>query len=128
MAMAELLGRALRTALFFMSALLAAWAFVPEGRTVAAGLLLGTAASVVNAFLLRRRVELIGRMAAEGRARRTGLGLGARLATVLLAVLVAHRFPDWFAMPAVIAGCFFVQIAIFFAAIAQHKSRSGGKG
>jgi ATP synthase protein I len=111
-----------------MSALLAAWAFVPEGRTVAAGLLLGTAASVVNAFLLRRRVELIGRMAAEGRARRTGPGLGARLATVLLAVLVAHRFPDWFALPAVIAGCFFVQIAIFFAAIAQHKSRSGGKG
>ena len=64
--MAELLGRALRTALFFMSALLGAWALVPEGRTVAAGLLLGTAASVVNAFLLRRRVELIGRMAAEG--------------------------------------------------------------
>jgi len=126
--MAELLGRALRTALFFMSALLAAWAFVPEGRTVAAGLLLGTAASVVNAFLLRRRVELIGRMAAEGRARRTGPGLGARLATVLLAVLVAHRFPHWFALPAVIAGCFFVQIAIFFAAIAQHNSRSGGKG
>jgi len=126
--MAELLGRALRTALFFMSALLAAWAFVPEGRTVAAGLLLGTVASVVNAFLLRRRVEQIGRMAAEGRARRAGSGLGARVATVLLAVLVAHRYPDWFSMPAVIAGCFFVQIAIFFAAIAQHNSRSGGKG
>jgi len=126
--MDELLRRALRSALFFMSALLAAWAFVPEGRTVAAGLAMGTAASVVNAFLLRRRVELIGRMAAEGRARRVGLGIGARIATVLLAVLVALRFPDWFAMPAVIAGCFFVQIAIFFTAIAQHNSRTGGKG
>jgi len=126
--MAELLGRALRTALYFMSALLAVWAVVPEGRTVAAGLAMGTAASVMNAFLLRRRVELIGRMAAGGRTSRAGLGLGARIATVLLAVLIAHRFPEWFSMPAVIAGCFFVQIAIFFAAIAQHISRSGGKG
>ena len=126
--MVELLNRAVRTALFFMSALMLAWAFVPEGRTVAAGLALGTAASVVNAMLLRRRVETLAKLAADGVERKSGLGLGARIATVLLAGMIAYRYPDVFALPATLATCFFVQIAVLFAAIAQNNHRSDGKG
>jgi len=126
--MAELLNRAVRSALFFMSAAMLAWLFVPEGRTVAAGLALGTAASVANALLLRRRVEMLGRLIAEQGARKSGLGLGARIAVVLLAAMLALRFPDLFALPATLASCFFVQIAVFFTAIAQNNHRSDGKG
>ncbi|HZG58613.1 ATP synthase subunit I [Paenibacillus sp.] len=126
--MVDLINRAVRTALFFMSALLLAWAVVPEGRAVAAGLALGVAASVVNALLLRRRVEALAKLAAEGRAGRAGLGMGPRIATVLLAAMIAYRYPDVFALPATLAACFFVQIAVFFTAIAQNNHRSDGKG
>jgi ATP synthase protein I len=126
--MVEILNRAVRSALLFMSALLALWAFMPEGRTVAAGLMLGTAASIMNAFLLRRRIEFIGKTIAEQGARKVSLGMAGRLATVLLAVMTAYRFPEHFALPATLASCFFVQIAVFLTAIAQNKKRFDGKG
>jgi len=126
--MAELLTRAVRTALFFMSALLVAYAIVPEGKTVAAGLLLGTAASVVNALLLRRRVEAVGKLAAELGARKVGLGMGSRMAMVLLAAMIAYRYPEHFSVPAALASCFFVQVVVFFTAVVQNKHRSDGKG
>lgn len=128
MPMDDMLKKAVRAALFFMSALLAAWALVPEGRPVAAGLILGTSASVVNAFLLRRRIEFIGKTAAEHGKRKMTLGLAGRLATVLLAVMTAYRFPELFALPAALASCFFVQLAVFFTAITNNKNGSGGKG
>ena len=126
--MAELLTRAVRAALFFMAALMAAWAFAPEGRTVAAGLALGTSASIVNALLLRRRVEAIGKLAAEGGGGKPGLGMGSRIATVLLVSMIAYRFPEHFALPATLASCFFVQFVVFFTSFVQNKHRSNGKG
>ena len=126
--MAELLHRAVRTALFFMSASLIAWAVVPEGRATAAGLALGAAASVVNGILLARRVESLARSAAEQGARRFGTGFAVRLATVLAVVLIQRRFPEYVSLPAALGACFIVPIAVFFAAIAQNKHRSDGKG
>lgn len=126
--MVEILSRAVRSALLFMSALLALWAFMPEGRTVAAGMMLGTAASIMNAFLLRRRIEFIGKTIVEQGTRKMSLGMAGRLATVLLAVMTAYRFPEHFALPATLASCFFVQIAVFLTAIAQNKKRFDGKG
>jgi len=117
--MNDILNKAIRSALFFMSALLALWAFVPEGRTVAAGLLLGTAASVLNALLLRRRVELVGKKAAE-EGKRIGLGFLSRLAVVLLAVMTSVRFPGQFSTPATLAACFYVQAAVFFVGIVSN--------
>jgi len=126
--MVELLQRAVRTALFFMSASLIAWVFVPEGRTVAAGLALGAAASIANGLLLARRVELLARLAAERGVRKLGAGFGVRIATVLFVALIAHRFPEHVSLPAALGACFIVPIAVFFAAIAQNKHRSDGKG
>jgi len=126
--MAELLQRAVRTALFFMSAALIAWVFVPAGRAVAAGLAIGAAASIVNGILLARRVELLAKAAAEGGGRRLGAGFALRIATVLGVVLIARRFPEHVSLPAALGACFIVPIAVFFAAIAQNKHRSDGKG
>jgi ATP synthase protein I len=111
-----------------MSALLAAWAIVPEGRTVAAGLMLGTAASLFNVFLLRRRVEFIGKTIAEQGQRRIGLGMAGRLATVLFAVMLAYRFPEHLSLPATLASCFFIQFAVLLTMIVRGINRSDGKG
>ncbi|WP_223298905.1 ATP synthase subunit I [Paenibacillus darwinianus] len=113
--------KAIRYAYFFLSALLVAWVLIPEGRPVAAGLILGTTASIVNAFLLRRRIELIGKTAAEHGERKMTLGLAGRLATVLLAVMTAYRFPEHFALPAALASCFLVQISVYFTALTNNN-------
>lgn len=125
--MDDILRRAVRLSLFTMSALLMAWALFPDGRTVAAGLLLGVCGSLVNAFLLRRRVEMIARAALEG-GKRTGLGLASRLAVILLAVMVSHRFPDHFSLPATLAACFYVQFAVFILAAVHNRDVRNGKG
>ncbi|CAG5091397.1 ATP synthase subunit I [Thermobacillus xylanilyticus] len=125
--MNDILRRAVRLSLFTMSALLMAWALYPEGRTVAAGLLLGICGSLVNAFLLRRRVEMIARSALEG-GKRTSLGLASRLAVILLAVMACYRFPEYFSLPATLAACFYVQFAVFFFAAVHNRNVRNGKG
>lgn len=114
--------------MFFMAALAGAWAVVPEGRTVAAGLVLGTLGSLANAYLLRRRVDLIAQAAVENDGRRVGLGMANRLAVILIVVMAAYRFPEHLSMPAAIAGCFYVQFAIFFTAFIHNTARRNGKG
>lgn len=126
--MDNLLRLAVRLALFFMAFCLLVWAFVPPLRTIAAGALLGIAASWVNALLLRRRIEWIGNRAAAGEKSRMGLGLAGRAATVLLAAMTAYRFPDTFHLPAVIAFSFFVQIALFAIMAISGKRDSSRKG
>lgn len=126
--MDELLNRAMRSTLFFVAACLLLWAAVPDYRPIAAGLILGAAASLVNAFLLKRRIELLGQMSMQSGRRPMGLGMASRLATVLLAVLIAMRFSEHFALPAVVAACFYVQFAIFFVGLLRHWKRSNGKG
>ena len=125
--MDDMLRRAVRLTLFTMAALLMAWALFPDGRDVAAGLLLGVCASLVNAFLLRRRVEIITRAALEGR-KRTSLGLAARLAVILLAVMTSWRYPEHFSLPATLAACFYVQFAVFFLAAVHNRDVRNGKG
>ncbi|OUM94921.1 MAG: hypothetical protein A9Z00_11745 [Thermobacillus sp. ZCTH02-B1] len=125
--MDDILRRAVRLSLFTMAALLMAWALFPNGRDVAAGLLLGICASLVNAFLLRGRVQMIVRAALEGRKRRS-LGLAARLAVILLAVMTSWRYPEHFSLPATLAACFYVQFAVFFLAAVHNRDVGNGKG
>lgn len=126
--MDELLRRAVRSSFFFMSALAIVWAAAPNGRMVAAGLILGTCASVLNGYILRRRIERIGSLAAGESGKRTSLGTVSRLASVLLAIMVAMRYPEWFSLPATLAACFYVQAAVFFTAFVQNITRTNGKG
>jgi len=104
--MDEVMKKATRAALLFSACCLLVWAVVPEWRTVAAGLVLGLAASLSNAFLLRRRVDWMGKVVTELGPRKMGLGLAGRLATILLVVMVAKKYPEQFSLPTTLIACF----------------------
>ncbi|MUT65086.1 ATP synthase subunit I [Paenibacillus sp. NEAU-GSW1] len=122
--MDKMMSTAVRTLLLVTAATLVVWAAVPEWRTVTLGLLLGLAASYMNAFLLKRRVELVTFGAAGGTARRMGIGLGSRIATVLLVAMLAYRFPEKFNMPAALAGCMVMPFILLAAAYIHNKRQS----
>lgn len=119
--MNDILKIAMRVTLLFTAVCLFVWAVLPEWRTLSAGVMLGVAASAFNAFLLRRRIELLGNKTLEGGNGKMGMGLAGRLATVLFAVMTAYRFPDTFLLPATLVACFFVQIVAPFAAVYVNK-------
>ncbi|GAB2721550.1 ATP synthase subunit I [Paenibacillus thermoaerophilus] len=119
--MDKILGMTMRAALFMVAACLLVWAFVPEWRQIAGGLILGLAAGVMNALLLKRRVELVGSAAAGAGPRRMGLGLGSRLATVLLASMIAYRYPEKFSLPATLAACMVLPFVVLTAAWFVHR-------
>lgn len=122
--MDKIVMTAVRTLFFLMAASLIVWAFLPEWRTVSLGLLLGLAASYMNAFLLKRRVEMVTRGAAGEGPRKMGLGLGSRIATVLLVAMLAYRFPEKFSMPAALAGCMVMPFILLAAAYIHNKRQS----
>ena len=126
--MDELLSRATRSALFLVVGCIVAWVIVPEGRTVAAGLILGILASMLNALMLKRRIDRLEQVFKEGRPRRVGIGMGARFATVLLAALLALRFPDNFNLPVAVLSSFYVQFAVLVTAFMHNLRNSKGKG
>ncbi|MFD2663407.1 ATP synthase subunit I [Paenibacillus thailandensis] len=114
---------AVRTLLFVIAACLLVWAVLPEWRIVSQGLLLGAAGGSMNAFLLKRRVELVTMSAAGGGSRKMGLGLGSRIATVLLVAIIAYRFPEEFSMPAALAGCMIMPFILLVAAFIHNKQK-----
>ncbi|GGF91914.1 ATP synthase subunit I [Paenibacillus abyssi] len=126
--MDEIIRRATRSALFVVLACLVMRFVVPEGKTVAAGLILGIMASLMNALLLRRRIALIDRVMSEQRPRRISIGMGSRLAMVLLVAIVALRFPEYFDLPSTLIGSFYVQFAILVTAFLHNARHSNGKG
>lgn len=108
-------------------ACLVIWAIIPSWSSIVAGIILGTAASALNALLLRRRIELLGQIAASSNPRRMSLGTLSRLATVLLAVMAATRYPDTFDLVATLIACFYVQAVIFVAMIVSNRRDPSGK-
>jgi ATP synthase protein I len=115
---------AVRALFYAMAVCLIVWAILPEWRTVSLGLLLGLAASSMNAFLLRRRVEMVTLGAAGLGPVRRGLGLGSRIATVLLVAMLAYRFPEKFSMPAALIGCMVMPFILLAAAYIHNKRQS----
>ncbi|QAY67706.1 ATP synthase subunit I [Paenibacillus protaetiae] len=127
--MDKLMKTAVRIALCVAVACLIIWAAVPDLRTVSLGFLLGLAGSLMNAFLLKRRVEFIALRAAGGDTRkRRGIGLSSRIATVLFVAMMAYRFPEKFNMPAALIGSALLPIVILVAASIQNKNLTNGKG
>lgn len=122
--MDNIMKSAVRVLLFLIAACLLVWAFAPAWRTATLGLLLGLAASSMNAFLLKRRVELITHGAAGNGPRKMGLGLGSRIATVLLTAMIAYRFPEKFNMPAALIGCMILPFILLAAAYFHNKRQS----
>ncbi|OBZ10004.1 MULTISPECIES: ATP synthase subunit I [Bacillales] len=122
--MDNIMKTALRTLVYAMAVCLIVWAFLPEWRTVSLGLLVGLAAGSMNAFLLRRRVEMVTLGAAGVGPRKRGLGLGNRIATVLLVAMIAYRFPEDLSMPAALAGCMVMPFVLLVTAFIHNKRQS----
>ncbi|QYR22051.1 ATP synthase subunit I [Paenibacillus sp. sptzw28] len=126
--MNEIFKKAMRSAFYMMSLCVVAWVFFPSLKTIAAGIVLGCAASLFNGMLLLRRVEFIGQAVAGTGVRKMGLGLAGRLSTVLLVVMIAHKFPGHLDVAATLSSAFYVQIAAFLITAVTYSKRYRGKG
>ncbi|MBD2845895.1 ATP synthase subunit I [Paenibacillus sp. IB182496] len=118
----------MRSTLWLATVCIVLWIFVPQGKPVAAGIVLGLVASIVNAFILRRRVEALGSVIHTGRRKPLGLGVGARIAMVLFVALIGLRYPDRFSLPAVLISSFYVQFAIYVTAFFNQFQNTDRKG
>lgn len=106
------------------------WLFLPQWKSVTLGIALGLIASSMNAFLLHRRVGLIANYVEKSGkpSRPKGLGFGNRIATVLLLVMIAYRYPDIINIPAALAGSLVMPFLILAAAIVHTvKENNSGK-
>ncbi|ANE46660.1 hypothetical protein SY83_10700 [Paenibacillus swuensis] len=117
--MDELAGRlktVFRVALLFLSLCLIVWIVYPPLRGYAAGLILGTAASLGNMYYLSVKVRQASEYAVAGVKKRFNLGFLTRAAIAVLAVMLAMRVGD-VELFGVILGLLFWQVAIVLSGI-----------
>jgi ATP synthase protein I len=99
-----------RASMLFMSLCLLAWAFIPAVKTYAAGLVLGTLISLINAYMLQSRIHTITRVALANTGKRVNSGFIGRVCMVVFGTMTCLRFPH-FHLVSTIIGFFFVQLA-----------------
>jgi ATP synthase protein I len=111
--MNELMRHVFRSAMIVMSGCLLVWAFFPGLKPYAAGLILGISVSLINARILRHKIQQMteGAMANDGR--RVGSGYVSRISMVLIGTMISVKVPQ-FDLIATVIGFFFVQLASFF--------------
>ncbi len=107
--------------LFFLSFCLAAWALLVDYRVYAAGLMLGSIASMINARYLAWKIHKFTAAVLEQKGRKVNLGFLTRAAIAALAGLVAVRYPQHVALSTTIAGYFFTQLATLVLGILSSK-------
>ncbi|WP_156290874.1 ATP synthase subunit I [Oceanobacillus salinisoli] len=88
------------------------------------GLLLGSAISFYNLWLLQHKTKAFGKAVAESGSTRGALGTFSRLAAVALAVLVAIRFEETFHIIAVVVGIASSYFIIILDIIVQYVTNS----
>jgi ATP synthase protein I len=101
-------------ALFFMALCFLVAALMPHHRDVAHGLVLGTVVSCLNVLYMSYKVGKVASAAAGegGNKRMVGLGFGVRVATSILAMVLALEFPAYFHEIAVAASLVFGQLLL----------------
>src|SRR6185312_1821925 len=87
--------RVIKFTLYFLSLSLLGYAFT-QFKLQSAGLALGALVSLTNTIYTARKVIRLGDVVVSGEKRRVSLGFATRLATSLLAVMIAMRFPQIF--------------------------------
>ncbi|MBM4761536.1 ATP synthase subunit I [Bacillus sp. B15-48] len=113
-----------RKYMFYLLALyVLGWGFTSY-QPVFAGLILGTSLGFFNMWLLARKTNTLGQAVTSGTTVRT-LGTLSRMATAVLAVIVALRYPDIFHFISVIIGLMtyviVIMIDLFFHSILIRK-------
>jgi ATP synthase protein I len=107
---------------FFLSVCFICWAAFPSQQAWWGGLVVGTAASLVNALHLAWKVDRIGAIAAAGGKGRASLGFFTRACIGLLAAVIATTTFD-FRVEAVAAGLFVAQLATLLLGIWTKRKR-----
>jgi ATP synthase protein I len=121
----QLLRNVFRFALFFLSACFLFWAIFPQWRPYAAGLVLGTLVSLINARILTHKIHVITQAVLQNSGARVNMGFVGRICVVLIGTMIAVKLPQ-FHLVATIAGFFFVQLATLvmgFVFIFQNRIR-----
>jgi ATP synthase protein I len=88
--------------LFLLSLYVLGWGFTSY-KTIFLGLILGTSLSFFNMWLLANRMDKFGDAVVRGERVRS-LGMISRMATAVLAVLLAVEYSDFFHLYSVILG------------------------
>lgn len=103
--------------LYLMAIYVLGWGFTPY-QSVFLGLLVGTAISLYNLWVMVRKTERFGRAIAEGR-NAMSIGTFTRLASAALAVLLAYKFPELFQFAGMITGLMTFYIVVMIDIIIQ---------
>lgn len=98
-----------RITFFFLSFCFLAWAIVPAHRPYIAGLILGTAVSLINSLYLAWKIQQLTKAVIEQSKRRINMGFITRAAMALLAVLLAYKY-EQIAISTTLIGLFFTQL------------------
>ncbi|WP_449620808.1 ATP synthase subunit I [Robertmurraya sp. Marseille-Q9965] len=112
-----------RYILFLLSIYVLGWGFTSY-QTIFLGLILGTAFGLFNMWLLAKRMDKFGDAVVRGEKVRS-LGMISRMATAILAVMLAVKYPDVIHLYSVILGLmtpyFVIMIEFFKQAIHPHN-------
>ena len=95
---------------FLLSFYVLGWGFTSY-QTIFLGLILGTSLSLFNLWLIMRRIERFGEAVVSGR-KVGSLGTASRMASAILAVMIALRFPEKVHLISVVFGLMTAYIVI----------------
>ncbi|WP_316570567.1 ATP synthase subunit I [Neobacillus sp. YIM B06451] len=87
---------------FLLSLYVLGWGFTAH-KSIFAGLVLGTACSLFNLWLMVRKTDKFGDAVMKGKKVRS-LGSFNRMATAALAAIIALKYPDQFHLISVVVG------------------------
>ena len=104
--------------LYLLALYVLAWGFT-EYKTVFQGLLLGTSMSLYNLWNMVRKQKQFNSALEEGK--KVSLGTASRMATAIVAVFFALRFPEYFHLISVILGLMTMYIVIMIDFAIQHN-------
>lgn len=118
----QLFYRHCKYILYLLAIYFLGWGFT-DYKTIFMGLILGTAVSLYNHWLLMRRTIRLGEAVAEGK-KVYSMGTLMRMAAAIVAVYVAMKFPDVFHLTSVIIGIVTVYAVIMIDFVVQQIFKS----
>lgn len=105
------LHRVIRISFFLLAGYVLAWGF-SDAKSLFAGLLLGTAISMINSFYTAFKIQQLRRIVEEG-AKKGSLGMLFRFGTASFGALIAVRYPETFLVTAYVVGLVTTQFLAF---------------
>ncbi|SFK15400.1 ATP synthase protein I [Halobacillus dabanensis] len=98
----QMMARQRKWMFYLLALLVLGWGITPW-EPIFLGLLLGSALSFYNLWLMQRKIRKLGEASAENRSVR-GIGTFTRLASGALAVVIALQFEEYFHLISVVLG------------------------